>query len=306
LRVCVSGGTGLIGRRLILALRQRQDDVVCLSRDAEAARTRLPLGVEIIEADPALAGDWQDALVACDAVVNLAGASVAEGYWTERRKRLLRRSRLDTTRNLADAIVRAGEGPQVLVSASATGYYGDGGARALDEACEPGHDFLARLAREWEGTALQAESSRTRVVLLRIGVVLAREGGAWPQLSRPFKFGLGGTLGGGQQYFPWIHIEDLVRVILFALDTADLRGPVNAVAPDPPTQRVLARALGNRLRRPRFWMIPGFLLRALLGEKAKMLLSSQRVVPKALRSKEFQFKYDILDEALKDLLASAD
>jgi uncharacterized protein (TIGR01777 family) len=299
-KVFVTGGTGLIGRRVIAALVRRGDAAVCVTRSASRARSRLAAGVEILEADPTLEGSWQDGLAGCDAVVNLAGDSVGEGYWTEGKKRQLRRSRLSTTQNVVDAIGRSGS-VRVLVSASATGYYGDGGEQALNESREPGVGFLARLAREWEATALQAES-RCRVVLLRIGVVLDRYGGALPRLSLPFKFGLGGPLGGGRQYLPWIHIDDLTRAVLFALDEEELRGPVNAVAPDPPTQRTFARELGAALGRPAILPAPAFLLRALLGEKADMLLASQRAVPAALRARGFQFEHDSLPSALADLL----
>jgi uncharacterized protein (TIGR01777 family) len=258
--------------------------------------------VESIEGDPTQAGSWQAAVATCDAAVNLAGESVGKGLWTGRRKRQIRRSRLEATRNVAEAIARGG-GPGVLVSASATGYYGDGGATALDEAREPGVGFLARLAREWEGTALLAESTHTRVVLLRIGVVLARDGGALPQLVTLSRLGLGGRLGSGAHYFPWIHIQDLVRVVLFALDTRDLTGPVNATAPDPPTQAVFASTIGHVLNRATALPLPALLLHLALGEKSEMLLASQRVIPKALRARGFHFEFDDLHEALSDLLS---
>jgi uncharacterized protein (TIGR01777 family) len=300
-RIFVTGGTGLVGRHLIAALVERKDAVVCISRHEMRARSLLPVGVEVVVADPCEPGPWQDVVADCDAVVNLAGESLADGRWTEPRKQLFRRSRLEVTRNLAAAIGRD-EAPGVLVSASATGYYGNGGDRALDETCEPGHDFLARLAREWEGTALRAESAATRVVLLRIGIVLTHEGGALPRLVLPYRLGLGGPLGNGRQYFPWVHIKDLTKIILFALDCSDLYGPVNAVAPDPPTQRSFARALGSTLRRPSLLPVPAFLIRFLLGQKSEMVLASQRAVPKALRARGFRFEFDHIDKALADLL----
>jgi uncharacterized protein (TIGR01777 family) len=300
-KVFLTGGTGLVGRHLALALIQRTDHVVCVTRNETRARSLLPVGAEFIQGDPTQPGPWQEAISGCDAVVNLAGESVAKGFWSEARKRAIRRSRLATTRNVAEAMARAGAAG-VLVSASATGYYGDGGSVALDESAQPGSGFLARLAREWEGTALVAESGPTRVVLLRIGVVLARDGGALPRLAIPFKLGLGGPLGSGKQYFPWIHIRDLVRIILFALDTGNLTGPVNAVVPDPPPQRTFARALGSVLHRPSLLPVPAFLLRMALGEKADMILASQRVIPRALRARGFQFECDDLQQALTDLL----
>ncbi|MFH1843785.1 MAG: TIGR01777 family oxidoreductase [bacterium] len=301
MKVLLTGGTGLIGRHLVPQLVERGDRVVCLTRHETRARSLLPVGVEILETDAAQTGPWQDVVSGCDAVINLAGESIAAGNWSDRRKQRIRRSRLDITRNLVDALDRQ-DGPVVLLSASATGYYGDCGDTALGESNEPGLDFLARLAREWEATALTAESSTTRVVLLRIGIVLARDGGALPLLRRPFRFGLGGAIGSGRQYFPWIHIDDLVRVFLFALHENDLSGPVNAVAPDPPTQRAFARALGRAVHRPSLLPLPAFFLRLLLGEKGEMLLASQRAVPKALRARRFRFTYDNLDDALADLV----
>jgi len=300
-KVFVTGGTGLIGRHLIPALVRRKDAVVCVSRLETRARSLLPVGVEVIEADPSRPGPWQERLAGCDAVINLAGESVATGWWSERRKRELRRSRLETTRKVAEAIEQAGN-VEVLVSASGTGYYGDGGSEALDESRQPGDSFLARMAYEWESNALLAESPSTRVVLVRIGVVLAREAGALPRMMVPFRIGLGGPVGSGRQYFPWIHIQDLVRVFLFALDTPDLKGPVNAVAPDPPTQKAFARALGGALRRPSLLPVPAAVLGLVLGEKADLMLASQRVVPKALRARGFGFEHGELDAALSNLL----
>jgi uncharacterized protein (TIGR01777 family) len=301
LKVFITGATGLVGQHLVERLVERGDHVICQTRNAEAAASRLPDGVEIVEANPVVPGPWQEAIATCDAVVNLAGDSVGEGFWTRGKKRRIRRSRLSTTFNIVQALEER-EQPAVLVSASATGYYGDGGARALGEDSETGHGFLARLACEWEHTAQQAESEAVRVVLVRIGVVLAKEGGALPKMMTPFRLGLGGPLGNGRQYFPWIHVEDLVRVFLFALDEPQLRGPVNASVPTPPMQKELAAALGRALGKPAFMPAPAFALQLLLGEKADILLASQRVVPNVLKAAGFKFRYGELEEALADLI----
>ncbi len=289
-----------MGRAVIGALVRRRDEVTCATRHETRARSLLPVGVEFLSADPVVPGPWQDAAARCDAIVNLAGEPIAGGRWTAARKRRIRRSRLETTRNVAAAAAR-GEGVRVLVSASATGYYGDGGDRALDEGAEPGHDFLGRLALEWEESARAAQGSGRRVVLLRTGIVLARDGGALPRLSLPLRLFVGGPLGNGRQYFPWIHLEDLVRIVLFALDTPDLAGPVNAVAPDPPTQAQFTRALGRTLGRPVWLPVPAFALRLCAGELADALLASQRVVPKALRARGFAFAHGNLEQALAEL-----
>jgi len=301
MRILVTGGTGLVGRHLISLLLERGDEVLCLTRDPGRARSVLPAGVEILGGDPGLPGDWQDRLATCDGVVNLAGAPVADGRWTPRRKRVLRRSRLSATDNVVQALAGI-DHPVVLVSASAVGYYGDRGDRALDEKAEPGQDFLARLALEWEHTAGKADREGVRVVALRIGVVLAREGGALPRMLGPFRLGIGGPLGSGRQYFPWIHVRDLVRAIGFALVEPSLRGPVNAVTPDPPTQREFAAALGRAVGKPAFLPAPAFALRLLLGQMAGMLLHSQRAVPNALKAAGFRFEHPVLDDALADLV----
>jgi uncharacterized protein (TIGR01777 family) len=300
-KVFVTGGTGLVGGALVPRLLARGDEVAVLTRSAARARRRLPDGVDVHQADPTVPGPWQRALETCDAAVNLAGASIAGGRWTESRKRELRRSRLTTTSHLA-AAVRESERCRVLASASATGFYGDRGAEALTETHEAGRGFLARLAHEWENAALEAEEDGTRVVCARIGVVLAREDGALPKMATPFKLGLGGKLGDGRQYFPWIHLDDLVAAIIFALDTPALSGPVNVVAPDPPTQSAFARALCATLGRPCIMRVPAFVLRLVLGEMSTALLSSERAVPNALKAAGFRFEHADLDAALADLL----
>jgi len=200
------------------------------------------------------------------------------------------------TRVMADS-----DRPQVLVNASAVGYYGDQGAEALSEDHEPGHDFLARLSVEWEHAAARAGKGNTRVVLLRIGVVLAADGGALVPMARAFRLGLGGPLGTGRQYFPWVHIQDLVRIILFALDNEQVRGPVNAVAPDPPRQKDFAACLGRALGRRSWLPTPGPVLYMVLGEKAEMILASQRAVPTVLRAQGFHFTWGEMEPALADL-----
>ncbi len=300
MRVCVTGGTGLLGRALIQKLIERGDEVVCVTRDRRRSLSRLPRPVEIAEGDPTAPGPWQRTLDGCGAAVNLAGESLASGRWTSRRKTLFRRSRLASTRNLAQAVAEAGV--PTLLSASAVGYYAPAGREPLYEEREAGGRFLSRLAHEWEGCALEAASSETRVALLRIGAVLAREGGALSRMIAPYRFGLGGPLGDPKAYFPWIHREDLVRAILFLLDASDISGPVNVVAPDPPTQREFADALGRALGRPARVRTPAIALKLALGEKSQLVLGSLRAVPKVLRANGFEFRYRDVDSALADLL----
>ena len=301
MRVFLTGGTGLVGRAIIPLLLDRGDEVLCLTRDPSHAREVLPEGTEILGGDPTMPGDWQDRLATCGGVVNLAGSPVADGLWTGRNKQRIRRSRLATTENIVTALA-ACDGPMVLASASAVGYYGDRGENALGEASEPGSGFLARLALEWEHTALKAERENVRVVLLRIGIVLSQEGGALARMLPAFRRGLGGPLGNGKQYFPWIHIGDLARLIMFVLDNGEIQGPVNAMVPDPPRQKEFTAALGGALGKPAFMAVPGFVLQALMGEMAGMLLSSQRAVPNVLRAAGFKFKFGELEKALGDLI----
>jgi len=301
MRVFMAGGTGLIGRALTRGLLERGDGVVCLTRDRRRALSRLPRPVEIVEGDPVEAGPWQDALDECDAVINLAGESLAAGRWTRRRKHLFRRSRLETTRNLVDAI-NARPAVRTLLSGSAVGYYAEADRQPLYEEREPGVDFLGRLAHEWEGCALEADSGETRVALLRTGLVLSRDCEALERLVMPYRFGLGGPLGNPRAYFPWIHVADMVRATLFLLDRDDISGPVNMVAPDPPTQKEFAAILGGILGKRGTLHTPGFLIRLALGEKADMILSSCRAVPKVLRANGFSFTYRDLEPALQDLL----
>ncbi len=301
MKVFMTGGTGLMGRALIQRLIERGDDVVCVTRDRRRALSCLPRSVEIVESDPVSRGSWQDALSGCDAVINLAGESLTSRRWTHKLKHHFRRSRLETTRNLVKAI-GAASGVKTLLSASAVGYYAAADREPLYEEREAGGDFLGRLAHEWEGCAMEAGSSGTRVVTLRFGVVLAREGSALSRMALPYRFGLGGPLGDSRAYFPWIHREDMVRATLFLLDNRDITGPANVVAPDPPTQKEFAQALGRVLGKSAGFPTPSFLLRMVLGEMSSLMLGSRRAVPKALRAHGFNFAFRNLDDALTDLL----
>lgn len=298
-KIFVSGGTGLVGRHIITSLQQRGDQVLCLTRDKSMVPADFPAEVEIIEGNSVVPGKWQEAIASCDGVINLAGESVAEGFWTKGKKRRIRRSRLSTTFNIVDALEER-DRPAVLVSASATGYYGDAGPQALTEKSEPGHGFLARLACEWEHTTRQAEAEQVRVAMIRIGVVLSDEGGALTKMLPAYRMGLGGPMGNGSQYFPWIHINDLVRVFLFALDNPEISGPVNASVPTPPQQKEFAAAMGRALDKPAFLPTPALALRLLLGEKASIVLSSQRVVPNVLKAAGFKFQNVDLDDVLAE------
>ena len=301
MEIFITGGTGLVGRHLIHKLLERGDQIVCLSRSREYAQSVLPSAVEIIEANPVIPGDWQSRPAQCGAVVNLAGEPVFDGFWTKGQKRKIRRSRLSSTFNIIESLENCVH-PLTLINASAVGFYGDGGPEALPETSQPGEGFLARLACEWEHTAMQGESENVRVVMVRIGIVLSGEGGALPRMIKPFEMGIGGHLGNGRQYFPWIHIHDLVEAIIFTLDNTSISGPVNASVPTPPTQKEFTQILANKLNKPMRFPVPAFVLKVLLGERGVALLQSQRTIPNVLKVNGFRFKFDELGEALADLL----
>jgi uncharacterized protein (TIGR01777 family) len=240
--------------------------------------------------------------VGADAVVNLAGASIADGRWTEQRKKELRSSRVDTTKALVNALARMAARPRVLVSASAIGFYGDCGDEILSEASPAGNGFLSGVAKEWEAEAEKAEALGVRVVRARFGVILARDGGALQAMARPFRLGVGGKMGSGQQWMSWISLEDVIAILRLALENGTMRGPVNVVAPQPARNVEFTTALAKALHRPALFPVPVFALRMVLGEMAgALLLSSQRVVPAEMEKLGYKFLWVDLDETLARL-----
>lgn len=289
----VTGATGLVGGRLLPGLRDRFAWIRTLSRSGTAAEADLD----------ARSWDGTDpgpaALDGVDTIVHLAGEPIFGGLPTEARLERVRSSRVDSTRRIVDRIGErpSSERPSTFVCASAVGYYGDAGDRPLDENAPPGDGFLSRVCRDWEAEASKATEHGVRVVSVRIGVVLAREGGALALMKRPFSFGLGGRLGSGRQYFPWVHVDDLARAFLYCIDTP-LEGPVNGVAPESVTNRELTRALADALDRPAILPVPEFAIRLALGEVASELLESKRVVPARLDADGFHFEHPTLESAL--------
>lgn len=299
LRVAVTGATGLVGSALVPALRAAGHRVDRLSRRAPAA------GTTDVQWDPARGELDPRALEGVDAVVHLAGASIAAGRWTAAVKERVRRSRVDGTRLLAETIGRLARRPLVLVVASAVGYYGDRGEVPLTEESPPGEGFLSDVCRAWEGAADSARAAGIRVVHPRIGLVLAREGGALPRMTLPFRLGAGGVIGDGRQYWSWIELSDLVRILELCLALDTLAGPVNAVAPAPVTNREFTRVLGRLLRRPTLVRVPALVVRLLLGEMGQaLLLDSARVLPRRLERAGFRFRHPGLEDALRAALAS--
>lgn len=302
MKVFVSGGTGFLGRALVRTLIARGHQCLVLSRRPE--RPWDSDAVEMLRGDPTRPGPWQTALAGCDAVVNLAGSIIVDlpHRWTEQRKRAIRESRIESTRCIADALRHAPHPPAVFVNQSAIGYYGSRGDRELDETMPPGNDFLATLCIAWEEAAREV-SDVTRVTVLRTAPVLGTGGGALEPMLPPFKLGLGGPWGPGTQWWSWIHQDDAVGLMLFALERP-LPGAVNVASPAPVTVNEFARTLGEVLGRPAFMRAPEFALRLALGEAAEAMLASLRVVPRRALDAGYVFRFPRLAAALADIVGA--
>jgi uncharacterized protein len=299
MRVALTGASGFLGPELVRALLQRGHAVHVLARDVPRTLARLPAGVTGAGFD-ALQGAQVGALEGVEAVVHLAGEPVDQ-RWTREARRRIHESRERGTRAIVAAMAEARvRGP--LVSASAVGYYGDRGAEPLTEASAPGRGFLADVCRAWEGEALKARVWGVRTVCMRIGLVLHPEGGVLHRVLPTFKVGAGGRLGSGQQYFPWIHREDALGLLLFALEREGLEGPVNAVAPEQVTNAQFSQVLGEVLHRPSVMHVPAFALRMAFGEMASAALESQRVAPQRALQAGYAFRHPRLREALEHLV----
>jgi len=299
MKIFVTGATGFVGRRLVERFTEEGHQTTILTR-RENPQKDLPRGVTILGGDPTQKGDWQNEVANQDVIINLAGASIF-ARWTEESKRRIRDSRILTTRHLIAAMKR--NRPHTLVSASGVGYYGGlSGDEMLTEDSPPGSGFLAQLSRDWEEEAGRAEEKGVRVICTRFGVVLGENGGALGQMIPLFKKFLGGPLGSGNQWFSWIHREDLAAAFLFLLDHSEISGPVNLTSPNPVRNKELAEALGEVLGRPSFLAVPGFLLKWVLGEFGSMLLEGQRVIPQKLMKKGFPFQYPGIRSALTQIV----
>ncbi len=296
MRILVTGATGFIGRRLL----SRLDRAVVLTRNIERAKEQLAgCNVSVFGWDPASEPAPPEAFHDVDAVIHLAGDPVANGRWRKEKKARIRDSRVQGTRNLVATLADLSAKPKVLVSASAVGFYGTRGDEELDEASPAGNDFLADVCFHWEAEARKAEAVGIRVVMPRVGMVLGKEGGALSKMLRPFKMCVGGRLGNGRQWWPWIHANDMVNLILFAVENDGLAGPVNGTSPNPVTNREFTKTLARVLRRPAIFPMPRFMLRALFGEFGGVLMTSQRALPSAVLDAGFSFEYPLLEEALR-------
>lgn len=297
MRVAVSGSGGLIGAEVVSAFSAAGIEVVRLVRRDPAP------GEKAVRWDPGKGISDPAGLSGLDAMVHLAGENIAAGRWNAARKAAIRESRVEGTRLLCDALAALPEPPKTLVCASAIGYYGDRGADLLTEESPAGTGFLPDVCREWEAATAPAAKKGIRVVTLRFGVVLTPKGGALSRMLPPFRMGIGGVLGSGKQYVSWIAIDDLSGIVLHVLSNGDLRGPVNAVAPRPVTNREFTEALGRVLSRPTLFPVPAFALRLAVGEMADaLLLASARVVPRRLEETGYRFRFPELSGALRHLL----
>lgn len=302
MRVVITGGTGLIGRALATNLGADGHDVVVLSRAPERAGT-LPAGVRAERWDGRTGADWASVADGADAIVNLAGENLAERRWTAEHKRRILESRLNAGRAVVEAVEMVARKPRAVVQASAVGYYGPHGDEEVTEETGPGQDFLAGVCVEWEASTQPVEGRGVRRAIARSAVVLASEGGSLTRMLRPFRLFVGGPLGSGRQWFPWIHIEDEVAALRFLIENEGASGAFNLSAPNPVTNAEFSRALGRALGRPALMRTPAFVLRLVFGEVATVLVEGQRAVPRRLLDSGFAFRFPEAAGALRSLLA---
>ena len=298
MNITITGGSGMIGRRLMKNLLAAGHSLHVLSRHKG---TNLPPGVKISAWDATRGAPPEESLRDAAAVINLAGEPVAQ-RWSADTKARIRESRVAGTRNLVEAMGKMARRPEVLVNASAVGYYGSRGDEVLDESAAPAGDYLAEVCAAWEKEAQAAEALGVRVVRERIGLVLDARGGALQRMLPPFKMGVGGKLGSGKHWMSWIHVEDLAGLMRFAVENAAVRGAMNGVAPNPVTNADFTKALAGAVKRPAIFPMPEFMLKVIFGEMGSILLASQRVVPKAAQAAGFQFRFPGLEAALADVV----
>jgi uncharacterized protein len=300
MKVLITGANGFIGSHLTLALARQRHEVVRLTRGAPD-----PNDPRQFHWDPEKNEIDERCLEGVDAVIHLAGESIAAGRWNEEQKRRILESRVLGSRLLIDAISRRGDKPKAFVAASAIGYYGDRGAEELDEASQPGHDYLAQVVQAWEAETRRAAELGLRLLQLRFGVVLGREGGALAKMLLPFQLGLGGRIGSGQQFMSWITVQDLVRAVLFLLEQSTASGAYNVTAPNPVTNAQFTQSLGRALSRPTVFPMPAFAARLAFGEMADaLLLGGQKALPARLKAAGFQWEAPYIGEGLSKVLAS--
>lgn len=315
MKVAITGATGFVGSLLVQRLHAQGHKIVVLTRKTVFAKKVFPSeafpNVEIVAYTPNASGSWQSVIASCDGVVNLAGEPIGEGRWTPERKQEILNSRKLGTQKIVEAIANAnpktavattGSHPTVLINASAIGYYGTSETATFDETSLSGNDFLAQVCQAWEAEARKVKDAGVRLVILRFGIVLGN-GGALGKMIPPFKLFAGGPIGSGRQWFSWIHVDDLVSLILEALTKPEIEGVYNATAPNPVRMADLSQALGQVMNRPSWLPVPGFAIEALLGDGAMVVLEGQQVLPKRTVETGFEYKHPNLQSALRQILA---
>lgn len=305
MKVAITGATGFVGSLLVQRLHAKGHQIVVLTRNTTFAQKVFPSetfpNVEIIAYTPNTSGSWQSVITSCDGVVNLAGEPIGEGRWTPERKQEILNSRKLGTQKIVEAITNANPKPTVLINASAIGYYGTSETATFDETSLSGSDFLAQVCQIWEAEARKVKDAGVRLVILRFGIVLGN-GGALDKMIPPFKLFAGGPIGSGRQWFSWIHVDDLVSLILEALTKPEIEGVYNGTAPNPVRMADLSQTLGEVMNRPSWLPVPGFAIEALLGDGAMVVLEGQQVLPKRTLETGFEYKYPNLQSALAQIL----
>ena len=305
MKVAITGATGFVGSRLVQRLHGKGHKVVVLARNTAFAQKVFPSeafpNLEIVAYTPNASGSWQSVIASCNGVVNLAGEPIAEGRWTPERKQEILNSRKLGTQKIVETIANANPKPTVLVNASAIGYYGTSESATFDETSLSGNDFLAQVCQAWETEARKVKDAGVRLVILRLGIVLGN-GGALGKMIPPFKLFAGGPIGSGRQWFSWIHVDDLVNLILQALTKPEIEGVYNATAPNPVRMADLSQTLGRVMNRPSWLPVPAFAIEALLGDGAIVVLEGQQVLPKRTEETGFEYKYPNLQSALTQIL----
>lgn len=300
MRVIVTGGSGLIGRALVDSFMKDGHEVIVLSRNPDAVKN-LPKGACGEKWDGKTVQGWGKFVNSADAIVNLAGATISK-HWSEERKHEIRESRVNAGKAIVEAVKAAEKKPRVVVQSSAVGYYGPRGAEEIAEDSSAGSDFLANVCKDWEASTAELDSMGIRRAIIRTGVVLDKNGGALPKMVMPVKMFVGGPLGSGKQYFPWIHLHDEVTAIRWLIDNPNASGVYNLSAPKPLTNKEFTQAIGKALGRPTFMPVPAFAMQAMFGEMATLLLDGQREIPVRLMKEGFQFKFTDAEAALRDVL----
>jgi uncharacterized protein (TIGR01777 family) len=308
MKVAITGATGFVGSRLVERLHELGDSILVLTRNPDKARRVFPTSaypnLEIVAYTPKESGPWQESVAGCDAIVNLAGAPLAEERWTPERKREIMDSRKIGTEKIVEAIGAADPKPKVLVNASAVGYYGTSETATFDEESPAGDDFLAEVCKAWEAAAEPVKEVGTRLVILRFGIVLGM-GGAIAKMMAPFKLFAGGPIGSGRQWFSWIHRDDLVNLIVESLRNEKITGVLNATAPNPVRMAEFCQTFGRVLNRPSWLPVPGFAIEALLGDGAIVVLEGQEVRPRRPLASGFEYQFPTVKPALEDILAAS-